>query len=365
MDDLISVIIPIYNAQKYLRECLDSVIGQKYKNLEIILINDGSIDQSGKICDDYAKEDKRIIVIHKINEGVSAARNKGIELAKGKWVTFIDADDWVDLDLFYICMQAKDEKDIIFYGVKEEGRNFTVSVNNDKLSERNVLEEEDFDKLMIRALNPYIYLQGIYQHVNSQGPYGKIIKSSLLRKNKVKFEQNLILGEDILFNLEVLSLAKKADVILKKMYHYRYNDESVLHKYNPNIFFAVKSAAESIGEFLKDKKNLQNGLFEDAYYVFVVRKFMYCVRLDYCSLESDIPYKMRRQMFLKDIQNDVIKISLKKIKLRFLKKRVPELVVAWLIKCKFFCIINLLNRMLSLKEVKNKQFEDKENANEN
>ena len=96
----ISVIIPVYNVEKYLKRCLDSVINQTYKNLEIILVDDGSTDNSGKICDEYAKNDKRIIVIHKENGGVSVARNIGLDICTGDYVNFIDSDDWIDLKFF-------------------------------------------------------------------------------------------------------------------------------------------------------------------------------------------------------------------------------------------------------------------------
>ena len=94
----ISVILPVYNVEKYLRQCLDSVINQTYKNLEIILVNDGSTDNSGKICEEYALNDERIKVIHKENGGISSARNAAIDIAKGQYITFIDSDDDVELD---------------------------------------------------------------------------------------------------------------------------------------------------------------------------------------------------------------------------------------------------------------------------
>ena len=93
---LVSIVIPIYNSEKYLKKCIDSILKQKYSNLEIILINDGSTDNSDKICDSLAIEDKRIKVIHKLNEGSSIARNKGLELAKEEYIFFMDSDDYTD-----------------------------------------------------------------------------------------------------------------------------------------------------------------------------------------------------------------------------------------------------------------------------
>jgi glycosyltransferase involved in cell wall biosynthesis len=104
MEVLISVIVPVYNVEKYLKRCIDSIINQTYKNLEIILIDDGSSDSSGEICDEYAILDLRIHVIHQKNKGLSAARNAGIELATGEWIAFLDSDDWIDSEMYEILL---------------------------------------------------------------------------------------------------------------------------------------------------------------------------------------------------------------------------------------------------------------------
>lgn len=100
MEDKISVIVPVYGVEPYLRKCLDSLVGQSYRNLEIILVDDGSPDRCGKICDEYAEKDSRIRVIHKENGGVSSARNAGLGIASGEWIGWVDSDDWVELDMF-------------------------------------------------------------------------------------------------------------------------------------------------------------------------------------------------------------------------------------------------------------------------
>ena len=110
---LISVIVPIFNADKYLHKCLNSLLFQTVDDFEVILIDDGSTDHSGLICDDYARQDKRFVVVHKKNEGLSAARNDGIALAKGKWITFLDSDDWVENNFFKILDKHSDVDYII------------------------------------------------------------------------------------------------------------------------------------------------------------------------------------------------------------------------------------------------------------
>ena len=114
MEDLISVIIPVYNVEKYLPECIESVLKQTHTNLEIILVDDGSPDNSPQICDEYAQKDSRIKVIHKENGGVSSARNEGLKIAKGEWISFIDADDWVEKNFCEILLNkaVKTQSDI-------------------------------------------------------------------------------------------------------------------------------------------------------------------------------------------------------------------------------------------------------------
>ena len=97
---LLSVIVPVYNAEKYLDRCVRSIVNQTYKNLEIILINDGSTDRSGAMCDEWADADARIQVVHSENHGVSHARNMGLDLARGDWITFVDNDDWIEPDMY-------------------------------------------------------------------------------------------------------------------------------------------------------------------------------------------------------------------------------------------------------------------------
>jgi glycosyltransferase involved in cell wall biosynthesis len=103
-NDLISVIVPVYNVEKYLSKCIDSILNQTIKNLEIILVDDGSLDNSGKICDDFSKTDNRIIVIHKENGGLSSARNAGLEIAKGNYIGFVDSDDWLDENMYELLL---------------------------------------------------------------------------------------------------------------------------------------------------------------------------------------------------------------------------------------------------------------------
>ena len=117
---LISIIVPVYNAQRFLGKCLESIIYQTYHKFEVILINDGSTDNSHQLCQEIAKKDKRFTVLTQTNNGASSARNRGIEMAKGKWITFVDADDYVEKNyLECLCKNITDEKALIIQGLKQ------------------------------------------------------------------------------------------------------------------------------------------------------------------------------------------------------------------------------------------------------
>lgn len=171
MEDLISVIIPVYNVEKYINRCLDSVIGQTYKNIEIILVDDGSTDNSGKICDEYAEKDKRIRVIHKENGGQSEARNYALGVAKGKYITFLDSDDYITKDYIeYMYELLKNSSaDISICGVqivnfedKEYKIDETeVKIYNTKEAFENLLYSEGIEVAVYAKLYPKEYFNDI------------------------------------------------------------------------------------------------------------------------------------------------------------------------------------------------------------
>lgn len=147
-DLLISVIIPVYMAEKFLHRCVNSVLNQTYQNFEIILINDGSKDKSGMICDEYAKKDKRIKVIHQENQGVSAARNKGLDMARGEWIYFLDSDDYISPKSFELlmCVQKEDDYDIVASGhCSVQGKQCIVKSKNwKKLTDFEIIKKKYF-----------------------------------------------------------------------------------------------------------------------------------------------------------------------------------------------------------------------------
>ena len=116
MEPIVSVIVPVYNKEKYLNSCLESIVNQTMKDLEILLINDGSVDGSAGLCDEWAEKDSRIRVVHKQNEGAGCTRNKGLELARGRFISFVDADDYIDTGLYDIVTQKMGQAEVCYFG---------------------------------------------------------------------------------------------------------------------------------------------------------------------------------------------------------------------------------------------------------
>ena len=203
---LVSIIVPVYNVEKYLEKCLDSIINQTYKDIEIILIDDGSKDNSGEICDVYAKRDNRILVIHKKNTGVSDTRNKGIKVANGKYICFIDSDDSVTLNYVEKLVRPTRNED---YDL--------VICNFQKLFPDKVL---DMSFSNIKCFSG-IFLQDYqFLYTITSFPCGKLYKASLIKEKNIIFPVDFTDAEDQMFNFQYYCYVKKYYLINEPLYYY-------------------------------------------------------------------------------------------------------------------------------------------------
>lgn len=203
----ISVIVPVYKTEKYIHKCLDSIINQTFKNFELILVDDGSPDRSGAICDEYAEKDERIKVIHKENEGVSIARNAGIELAKGEWIYFVDSDDWIDNDLLATFVKNISENiDLYFIGLQAETINsyITVSINDCIFVDKKEAIKHIYNKRLLGVT------------------WNKLFNSKKIKEYNIRFNINLNSYEDELFTLDYCKNINCIKTINYSGYHYRY-----------------------------------------------------------------------------------------------------------------------------------------------
>lgn len=261
---LISVIVPIYNVEKYLNECIDSIIRQTYTNLEIILVNDGSTDSCAKICDSYKKKDSRIKVIHKENGGVSSARNIGLRKSNGIYISFVDSDDWIEPNYYEKMLKVALENDLDVVQCSY----FRITCNNKEYINLSNNEIKSNKK------------EYLYQILNVQSGVGfchmKLYKKDIIKD--VLFDENLKVCEDALFNIKISYNINKFSIISDALYNYRINENSVVKKYDIKYQEKYLSGIESIEKFLGVKQKEQ---IKQAFNNFVVYHVM-LITVNYC-----------------------------------------------------------------------------------
>lgn len=226
----ISVIVPVYNVEKYLHRCVDSILTQTFTDFELILVDDGSTDNSGKICDWYASKDLRVQVVHKQNEGVSIARNIGIDLAKGKWTSFVDADDWVEQNYCEVLLKEIEDNDLLYWGTIEEyeDRGKTIYYPNNICVEGRE-----------RIESAILYLKQNNQKYEYFGfTWNKLFRTEIIKNHHIRFIKGLTLREDELFTTEYCRYIRTLKVLDSALYHYRVTSSG--------LTFRIKSSEEYV-----------------------------------------------------------------------------------------------------------------------
>lgn len=237
---MISIILPVYKAEPYLSRCIDSIISQTFINWEIILIDDGSPDESGRICDGYANKDARISVIHQKNAGASAARNAGIDLAKGEYLCFVDADDYVTPDYLSSMFEEMEENiDLVFQGI--------THINNGR---KQLL---GFDTKKTYNIDQSCAFFGEYSLFRFCGSYCKLFRRDIIEKHHLRYSNDIICAEDYDFLLRYLIHCYKIKVIPYNNYIYISNEGSVstrIYSFNKE-YSGLCQITKSMEEFAK------------------------------------------------------------------------------------------------------------------
>ena len=281
---MISVIVPIYNAEKYLNKCLASIVNQTYRDLEIILVNDGSMDESLAICEKYKQADKRIVIVNKRNEGLVRARKDGIRIAKGEYITFVDADDWIDITTYEKVYTGK--ADIISYGLTEEYENYSKN-KTDKIEPGLYDKKRIHDQIIPNMLSSAIFFEfGMLPNLVC-----KLIKKSLLLETIDNVSDKVTIGEDVDFFFRTVYRAESVLIKTDVLYHYRQHQKSMMR---------TKLPAERIKALYWDLYNIKEaaGLTE---WVSQLNQYITFVML-LKRPESVVPYIME----LSDIHGKVV-----------------------------------------------------------
>ena len=247
----VSVIVPVYKAEKYLRKCVDSILAQTFRDFEVLLVDDGSPDKSGEICEEYAKKDPRVRVFHKENGGVSSARNKGIDEARGEWITFVDADDWLSLETFECLSTYFKDYDVIRFSMVSV---FPAYSKTKELNEGVTREE---------------YIKLLVERRTILGVCGGLYRLDKIREAGLRFREDIINGEDWLFQFQAVCRCERLRVVNKGLYYYNLDSEYSCTA-NPNLrkslsgidaFHAIRSFVDSHGMRVSDR-SLATGYVE-------------------------------------------------------------------------------------------------------
>ena len=242
----ISIIIPVYKAELYLSRCLTSIVQQSFTDWECILVDDGSPDTSGIICDEYAKKDSRFRVIHQKNLGASAARNVGLDTALGEWINFVDSDDWIDSNMYkeILCAASEYKSDIVLFGVWDEYKDRKKTFCPKLSSQKN------------KIINSFAKYPNYLNY-----PVNKLYKRSLLQHNNIRFPVGIKTCEDLFFNINAFLYANSIYQLKKSFYHYnRCNESSTMNNYNISYFYDKCWIAEHIA-LLFEEHNVQKQFF--------------------------------------------------------------------------------------------------------
>lgn len=339
MKDLVSVIVPVYNVEKYIHRCITSIINQSYSELEIILVDDGSSDSSGLICDEYALKDKRIKVIHKKNGGLGYARNSGLDCATGKYVTFIDSDDYVEQDM--IEKLYKDligvEADTCIGGFQRVYHNGTFVYEN-PLSGRVFEKEEILIKVLSKMFGQLVNSSSLEMSV-----WKVLFSNELIQKYNIRFpSEREFISEDIIFDTEYYAKANRVVMSSDVGYYYCDNEDSLTTKYNPNRFDLQVKLYLELKERVKRLKIYEVSI--DRLNATLIAVARYSIKLEQkFSFRNGLIQSKRN---IKEIcQNSVLKNAL----ISFKSKNVnfQSRVVNWLIKN------NCINFLFGIMFIKN------------
>ena len=247
-EPLVSIIIPVYNVEQYLDECMKTLLRQTYTNLDIILVDDGSKDQSSMMCDEYAKQDYRVQVVHKENGGLVSAWRAGVKVAKGTYLLFVDSDDWVDLEMIEELVGYTDSssKEIICSNYVIEKKNQSIYVKQSM--KPGVYNRED----IIAKLYPY--MMGLENRRIHCSRCMKLFSKELIVENMKYGRQEITMGEDMNITFPAILDAERIVVLDEGYYyHYRLVESSMIHKYNPRLYNNNKLLYKTLQEIVRSK----------------------------------------------------------------------------------------------------------------
>ncbi len=326
MEASVSIIVPVYNQEKYLGQCIESIVRQTYSNFECILVDDGSTDNSPRICDEFAKKDSRIKVIHKANQGVSSARKDGYELATSEYICFVDSDDFLADDFVKVMIEKMIETGSDVCSCSHfQYDNGNVITNTYEFPSLVIDKQQILDEYLLPIIGK-IYADG---YKNYPGYiWGKMYRRSLISCDCFPSERDFF-PEDDLFHLYISKKINKAVFISDKLVYYRVNETSFTHAYRKNIWQLCKNRHLRIVEFFNDNMDsrIQKRVSASGFFsVYVTLRNAY-ESGGYISFKKEL-----KEM----IGDDTFKPILLELDNKLLRPRQKVMVVLLRFRCYFF-----------------------------
>ena len=335
----ISIIVPVYNVEKYLRECLDSLCKQTLKEMEIILIDDGATDGSGAILDEYAARDDRIRVLHKKNAGVAAARNDGIRLAKGEWLAFVDSDDWLSPDMYekaYAAVKNTDVDILYFDAVKsfpkreEDWSHFETEFETEERAALDAMQRG----VLYFPMTPYP------TKVPIAAPWDKLFRASLIKEHGLCYIEELKTLDDMVFNLYALEYAGKIKYIKEALYHYRMVEGSITNAYKKNRPELDRIVFLHLLRFAKERG--KDEAFYQAVYARIIKSFAICFRLCFFHKQNRQSFAEKKRRIREVMESEPYREAFDKIEKKHLEGRLRP--VLFCARHRLFALMYCLHR---------------------
>jgi glycosyltransferase involved in cell wall biosynthesis len=328
--ELVSIIVPVYNVkEEYLRACIESILHQEYKKIELILVNDGSQNNAGLICDEYKNRDDRIRVIHQKNQGVSAARNNGMQVSEGTWICFVDADDWIENNMIKEVIEDLEHKDVdmvvwnLYFNYPSHEiirKNYPKSIWVD--------EPQKLEEARLFLLRTIAVRKNELKIPTMSLPFCHLYKRSIIEKHNITFDTSFKQGEDKLFNYQYYMHIHHFFYLNLPLYHYRIHQESTTH-----TFFEehVEMSTRLLKNYYKIEPKIQDSKeFRNTYYIrvlyiawFLIQRYylkkdekMSALIQEFANLMRIEPYReAAKNMKLSGMEFSITKIRLMMLKL--------------------------------------------------
>lgn len=233
----LSIIVPVFNIERYIAQCIESILAQSFSEFECILVDDGSQDHSGKICDMYAEKDTRIKVIHKTNGGLVSARKAGFVIARGKYIAFVDGDDWIEPGMYKRLvkeMESTPSTDLVVCGYYEEFHNRIVE--KDGVSKRGLMPSENKKRNTSRLINEEFFFEFIYR----PNMWGKLFLKEKLESFLMNEDEQITMGEDVAVTFPYMLSCNQIRYVAEPLYHYRQHQASMVHAYDEKLSAKIK-----------------------------------------------------------------------------------------------------------------------------